>query len=564
MGITVKKIEITKVVADAIVNAANRRLAEGSGVCGAIFKEAGSEEMTQACREYGQCEEGKAVITPGFHLPAKYVIHAVGPRWMGGSNGEDEILYSAYENSLKLAMENNLHSIGFPLIATGIFGYPKELAWRIAFQACLDFLKNGYEIDILFAVLDYPTQQQGQGILDSMTEEDKCAEPETKQESQEEVPITMKILEEIPEEEPESEEESDFEDYGGEYNEENEETDEEVDIISELPMVIEKNAEEEKSDEQKSGDDIFEGINPAKILGAILQKVKDASSTVSKFYNQDRRDIFLDTLDWMSTDSDLMEAVEKARENTKIYWEDQYPEFEEKIVDMEVTVSKERTYQAAMRLAKEWPGRKIAVMNFANAYHPGGGVKEGAPAQEECLCRTSTLYPALEENPNSKAYYEYHKKRRRRTHNAKASDALIYTEGVVICKTDEDYPKRMLKGQWSTVDVITIAAPDLRKRSNASAMLSGRGSFMSDSELFAYHVKRALHMLTVAAHKKVDVLVLGAFGCGAFENNPEVVARAYRAALEEFPDVFKRIEFAIYCPNVESENYKVFEKTFVG
>ncbi|MBQ9305731.1 macro domain-containing protein [Butyrivibrio sp.] len=154
--IEIKKIGITQLDADAVVNAANTGLWEGGGVCGFIFRDAGSKEMTAACQKIGHCDEGSAVITPGFNLPAKYVIHAVGPRWSGGNHNEPKLLYSAYKQSLILAKENNLHSIGFPLISAGIFGYPVDKAWRKAIQACKDFIQNNpeYDIKIIFAVLD--------------------------------------------------------------------------------------------------------------------------------------------------------------------------------------------------------------------------------------------------------------------------------------------------------------------------------------------------------------------------------------------------------------------------
>ena len=120
----------------------------------------------------------------------------------------------------------------------------------------------------------------------------------------------------------------------------------------------------------------------------------------------------------------------------------------------------------------------------------------------------------------------------------------------------------MPKEDWVTVDVITMAAPDLRYKSNMHAALVGNGTYMNNAELFGYHVKRALHMLTVAAHKEVDILVLGAFGCGAFKNDPEIVARAYRTALSEFQKVFKKIEFAVYCPPVDTTNYNVFKNIY--
>ena len=119
-SIEIRKIGITKLDTDAVANAANTELWEGGGVCGYIFHDAGSKEMTAACQKIGHCDEGSAVIIPGFKLPAKYVIHAVGPRWSGGEHNEPKLLYSAYKQSLLLAKENGLHSIGFPLISAGI------------------------------------------------------------------------------------------------------------------------------------------------------------------------------------------------------------------------------------------------------------------------------------------------------------------------------------------------------------------------------------------------------------------------------------------------------------
>ena len=204
------------------------------------------------------------------------------------------------------------------------------------------------------------------------------------------------------------------------------------------------------------------------------------------------------------------------------------------------------------------PGSKIAVMNFANAFHAGGGVTKGSSAQEECLCRTSTLYPLLYRRSLRDTFYKHH----HTLNTSKASDALIYTEGVIICKTDEDLPKRMPRQEWVSVDVITVAAPDLRTKSNIHAAIIGNGTYMNDAELFGYHVKRAIHIMTCAAAKGADTLVLGAFGCGAFQNNPEVVARAYKVALDEFPNVFRRIEFAVYCSPRDDTNYQVFNRIF--
>ena len=113
---------------------------------------------------------------------------------------------------------------------------------------------------------------------------------------------------------------------------------------------------------------------------------------------------------------------------------------------------------------------------------------------------------------------------------------------------------------WVKVDVITVAAPDLRDKSNTHIQILGDGTYMNDAELFGYHVKRAIHDFTCAAAEGAEILVLGAFGCGAFRNNPEVVARAYKTAMAEFPKVFKKIEFAVFCSPRDSQNYEVFNR----
>lgn len=134
--------DITKQNTDAIVNAANRALFGGSGVCGAIFDAAGYDDMTKACKEIGSCETGEAVITPGFKLPAKYVIHTVGPVY-GQNDGHDaELLQSCYWTSLARAEENGVTSITFPLISTGIYGYPKVEAIRISIDAIREYFYN--------------------------------------------------------------------------------------------------------------------------------------------------------------------------------------------------------------------------------------------------------------------------------------------------------------------------------------------------------------------------------------------------------------------------------------
>lgn len=123
--------DITRLNVDAIVNAANEQLAPGGGVCGAIHRAAGPE-LARACARLGGCPTGAARITPGFKLPARWVIHAVGPIWRGGGAGEEALLAGCYRESLRLAAEAGCHSIALPAISTGIFGYPLVPAARVA------------------------------------------------------------------------------------------------------------------------------------------------------------------------------------------------------------------------------------------------------------------------------------------------------------------------------------------------------------------------------------------------------------------------------------------------
>ena len=169
-SIKIQKIGITDLDTDAIVNAANDGLWAGGGVCGAIFRAAGHDKLQAACDAIGHCDTGSAVITPGFDLKAKYIIHAVGPVWNGGNSKEPQMLYGAYRRSLELAVENGCHSIGFPLISAGIFGYPKDKAWRKAIQACSDFFQKNpaADLQVVFAVLDDGILELGQQTLEEI------------------------------------------------------------------------------------------------------------------------------------------------------------------------------------------------------------------------------------------------------------------------------------------------------------------------------------------------------------------------------------------------------------
>lgn len=139
--LSVIKGDITTLHVDAIVNAANESLLGGGGVDGAIHRAAGSELLTE-CRSLNGCATGEAKITRGYHLPAKHVIHTVGPVWHGGFSGEEDLLYKAYYNSLSVAMHHKVRTVAFPNISTGVYGFPKDEAALVAFKAVEDFCTN--------------------------------------------------------------------------------------------------------------------------------------------------------------------------------------------------------------------------------------------------------------------------------------------------------------------------------------------------------------------------------------------------------------------------------------
>ena len=174
----IQKMDITKLHLDCIVNAANNRLSAGGGVCGDIFKKAGYHELQAACDKVGYCATGEAIITPAFNLKSKYIIHAVGPIWNGGYSNEAEQLANCYTNALHVAMDNGCHSIAFPVISSGIFGYPREEAWDIAIKSIYKFL-NDYEkygMLVVMSVLDDEAYILGNSRLEKYLQSDNSKE----------------------------------------------------------------------------------------------------------------------------------------------------------------------------------------------------------------------------------------------------------------------------------------------------------------------------------------------------------------------------------------------------
>nr|MBQ6241264.1 TIGR02452 family protein [Lachnospiraceae bacterium] len=259
--------------------------------------------------------------------------------------------------------------------------------------------------------------------------------------------------------------------------------------------------------------------------------------------------VFKDTQAFYRTDPVLIRAVEASCRGTEFFRADAYPDLgpaapEGAARGGQIRLDNARTLEAAMKLHKEFPDKKIAVLNFASANNPGGGVKRGSGAQEEALCRCSTLYPALDQRMLWDQYYDVN----RDAGNSLYTDALIYSPGVMICKTDNSDPQRLPQEDFVAVDVITCAAPNLRFQD-------------APPDIYEIHLSRARHIFHIAAYKKVDILVLGAFGCGAFRNDPAIVSRAWREAQTAYRNRFDVIEYAIPRNASNSENYDAFRET---
>lgn len=267
--------------------------------------------------------------------------------------------------------------------------------------------------------------------------------------------------------------------------------------------------------------------------------------------------VFQDTEQLCKTNQILIDATRTAVIEQKVILEtDVLPDIvlEKYESDAEVVISKKKTYEAASC----YKGQKTAVHNFASASNPGGGVERGASAQEECLCRCSNLYFCLNTPDMWSTFYNPH----RNTHNPIHNDDIIFTPGIKVFKTDTNEPKLMDEKDWYDVDVITCAAPNLRAQPS-NRYNSGDGNktvVMRDKDLLVLHEKRLRRILDVAVMENVETIVLGAFGCGAFSNNPEVVALAASNVVKEYLKAFKNIEFAVYCSPRDEKNYIIFER----
>ena len=272
-------------------------------------------------------------------------------------------------------------------------------------------------------------------------------------------------------------------------------------------------------------------------------------------YRNINRNVMLDTQHQYETVPELVAAVGNSISR-------QYMVAQEDIVEVtpaensgtRYVVSGKRSFEAA----KGYDGKKVAVLNFANN-HSIGGAPFSAGAQEESLCRCSTLLPCLQ--AMREAFYERHIKLYEAGKlDHMGNDDIIYTPDVTVFKTDTDRPELMPEEDWYDVDVITCAAPNLRQKPS-NTYNSGDGQKpvrISDRDLQALHEKRLRRILDVAVMEGVDCIILGAFGCGAFMNSPRCVATAAARVVPEYLFAFRNIEFAVYCRPDDDTNYRVF------
>ncbi len=283
--------------------------------------------------------------------------------------------------------------------------------------------------------------------------------------------------------------------------------------------------------------------------------------------NRDRLiEIFNDTISLCQNNDKLKSSIKESINGQKIILESDKIDIAQGgrtyENDLKLTVSKSRSFEAAQK----YNGKKVCVLNFASATNPGGGVERGASAQEECLCRCSTLYPCISEGKTRNIFHNSHKSM---LHNGTMSvlynDDCIYTPDVLIFKSDTKHPELMPQDQWFTADIITCAAPNLRSRpSNYANPDSGYETINIDDEaLKTLHIKRANRILDIAKANRAEVVILGAFGCGAFRNPPDIVAEGMYESVKQHIHDFEIIEFAVYCSPKDSINYDTFYKHLI-
>lgn len=269
-------------------------------------------------------------------------------------------------------------------------------------------------------------------------------------------------------------------------------------------------------------------------------------------------EIFRDTERRYTSDPTLIQAIQQSTKNQVFIAENgtiavpsAYKKEKAKVV-----VSDKRSLEAAEVYVKQ--GKKVCVLNFASATNPGGGVVNGSSAQEECLCRCTTLYPCLNTDAMWNVFYKPHRKAANPLYN----NDCIYTPDVCVFKSDTKFPEPLPKNKWWNVNILTCAAPNLREHpSNSMNPYAGdNAAKITTDELENLLTSRIRRIFEIAALDKNDVLILGAFGCGAFKNPPEIVAKVFNTVMQDYLCYFDTIEYAVYHTEREVANYETFRK----
>lgn len=271
--------------------------------------------------------------------------------------------------------------------------------------------------------------------------------------------------------------------------------------------------------------------------------------------------IFENTVWMCDTNQKLMDKIKNSMAYNKVISEKNADDILRNLThetgkEAEIIVSKKRSFEAA----SAYRGKHISVLNFASATNPGGGVTKGASAQEECLCRVSTLYKCISASEITEAFHKKHWRALKTGEmDSFYNDDCIQTCNVTVFKSDTAKTVLLPEKDWFDVDVISCAAPNLRRMSQHDKQWKKN---VTDQELLDIYKKRINRVLDIARYAKSEVVILGAFGCGAFANPPELVAKAMHASIDEHKYDFETIELAVYCPLRDTSNYEVFAKEF--
>lgn len=277
---------------------------------------------------------------------------------------------------------------------------------------------------------------------------------------------------------------------------------------------------------------------------------------ISMFDRREKNiEIFKDSMELMKNNYRLNKSIDESISKQKLYLESdviEIPDSPNKIC--KIVVSKKRSFEAASEYAKL--GKRVCVLNFASSTNPGGGVTRGSSAQEECLCRCSTLYPCLNNNMMWQQFYKPH----RNAENPLYNDDCLYSPAITVFKSDVSVPERLEEKDWYQVDIITCAAPNLRNvPSNTMNPFAGKiAAKLDDNDLLEIHLKRIERIFSIAVVNGAEILILGAFGCGAFCNPPSIVANAFKIVQDKYLGYFETIEYAVFCRGNETENFDEF------